>query len=325
MGFRYRRKMILATMALAVVAALPGIAQAQEEAKPEEGATESPATPPPPPVTEVTSVLPVLGSGLTVSLTRDDAGTITQVALDPSGATIVKEGDHKVVFLLADGDTQVVVKSYSKDKGDDGERAAGVKTTVTADATADVTGPGSWSADVFGTGVVTIPYTVSWDGNNPTITIGEIGLPAGVTAEIGEPRVKAGDEKSKFKISVKLSNGEDEARVNFHASARFDDDDDDEESELKVKLAVTLDSKSHVRCDDDRGDRDDRDDDDDRDRDDDEVAAASSGDRWDDDDDDDRDRGRDRGDDDDDDDDDDRGRGDDDDDDDRGGDDGDRD
>ena len=164
------------------------------------------------------------------------------------------------MFLLADGDTQVVVKSFSKDKGDDGdERAAGVKTTVTADATADVTGDGSWSADVFGTGVVTIPYTVSWDGNNPTITIGDIVLPAGVTAEIGEPKVKVSDEGSKYKISVKLSNGEDDAKVAFHASARVDDD-----GELKVKLAVSLDAKSHVRCwdDDDRRDRDDRDDDD---------------------------------------------------------------
>lgn len=301
MRFRRRRFVLVALLTLTLLANLPGIALAGDDES-----EETPATPPPPPVTEVTSVLPVLGSGLTVSLTRDDAGTITQVALDPSGATTVKEGDHKVVFLLADGDTQVVVKSFSKDKGDDGdERAAGVKTTVTADATADVTGDGSWSADVFGTGVVTIPYTVSWDGNSPTITIGDIVLPAGVTAEIGEPKIKVTEEKSRYKISVKLSNGEDDAKVAFHASSRLDDD-----GELKVKLAVTLDAKSHVRCwDDDRRDRDDRDDDDrDRGDDDDEVAAASeSGDRWDDDDD--RDRGR--GDEDD----DDRGRGDDDDDD----------
>ncbi len=311
MGFRYRKRMLLSAMTLVMVAAMPGIAQAEDQAKQENGASETPETPPPPPVTEVTSVLPVLGSGLTVSLTRDEAGTITQVALDPSGATIVKENDHKVVFLLADGDTQVVVKSYSKDKGDDGERAAGVKTTVTADATADVTGPGSWSADVFGTGVVTIPYTVAFDGNTPSITIGDITLPEGVTAEIGEPKVKSGDEKSKFKIRVTLTSGENRAKVSFVASTRVDDD-----GELDVKLAVSLDAKNHVRCwgDDDRGDRDHRDDDDrDSDGDGDEVASASQrGDRWDDDDDDDW--GRDRGDDDDDDDDDDNDRGDDDDD-----------
>jgi hypothetical protein len=288
MGSRYRTKVLLTTLAMAVVTAMPGIAQAETEPKEEEATTTAAPETEVPPVTNVTSVLPVLGSGLTVSLTRDDTGTITEVALDPSGATIVKEGDHKVVFLLADGDTQVVVKSFSKDKGDDGEATAGgVKTTVTADATADVTGPGSWSADVFGTGVVTIPYTVAFDGNTPSITIGDIVLPEGVTAEISEPKVKTSDEKSKFKIKVTLISGEDKARVSFVASTRLDDD-----GELDVKLAVTLDARNHVQCgwdrDDSRGDRDDRD----RDDDDDSVGAtAGFGDRWDsrdDDDDDDR-------------------------------------
>lgn len=287
MGSRYRRKVLLTTLAMAVVVALPGIAQAETETDEETTTTTTAPGTEVPPVTQVTSVLPVLGSGLTVSLTRDATGTITEVALDPSGATIVKEGDHKVVFLLADGDTQVVVKSYSKDKGDDGEATeGGVKTTVTADATADVTGPGSWSADVFGTGVVTIPYTVAFDGNNPSITIGDIVLPAGVTAEIGEPKIKTSEEKSKFRIKVTLISGENEARVSFLASTRLDDD-----GELKVKLAVTLDARNHVKCgwgDDDRsGDRDDRDHQDD----DGQVGvAAESGDRSDLRDDDDRDR-----------------------------------
>ncbi len=283
MGSRYRTKVLLTTLAMAVVTAMPGIAQAETESTEEETTTTLPEVVVPP-VTAVTSVLPVLGSGLTVSLTRDATGTITEVALDPSGATIVKEGDHKVVFLLADGDTQVVVKSYSKDKGEDGATAGGVKTTVTADATTDVTGPGSWSADVFGTGVVTIPYTVAFDGNVPSITIGDIVLPAGVTAEISEPSVKTSDEKNKFRIKVTLISGESTAKVSFLASTRVDDD-----GELAVKLAVTLDSRNHVRCgwdhDDRRGDRD-------RPGDDDQVGAtAGFGDRSDSrDDDEDRDR-----------------------------------
>ncbi len=231
-----RSKALLAGLVLALLAGLPGIAQA--EATEETTTTTTPV----PPVTQVTSVLPVLGSGLTVSLTRDATGVITEVALDPSGATIVKEGDHKVVFLLADGDTQVVVKSSSKGEGDEAT-AGGVKTTVTADATADVTGPGSWSADVFGTGVVTIPYTVSFDGNVPTITIGDIVLPDGVTAEIGEPKIKTSDEKSKFRIKVTLTSGENKARVSFLASTHLDDD-----GQLRVKLSVTLNSRDHVRC-----------------------------------------------------------------------------
>ncbi|HEY6628778.1 MAG TPA: hypothetical protein VI193_07340 [Acidimicrobiia bacterium] len=249
---RGRSKALITGLVLTLMATLPGIAQAENNTTEETTSTTTPV----PPVTQVTSVLPVLGSGLTVSLTRDAAGVITEVALDPSGATIVKEGDHKVVFLLADGDTQVVVKSYSKGKGDDAT-AGGVKTTVTADATADVTGPGSWSADVFGTGVVTIPYTVAFDGNVPSITIGDITLPDGVTAEISEPKIKTSDEKSKFRIKVTLISGDNKARVSFLASTRLNED-----GELKVKLAVTLDAKNHVRCGWGDGDRDHRDDDD---------------------------------------------------------------
>ncbi len=268
---RGRSKALITGLVLTLMATLPGIALAENNTTEETTSTTTPV-PPVPPVTQVTSVLPVLGSGLTVSLTRDAAGVITEVALDPSGATIVKEGDHKVVFLLADGDTQVVVKSYSKGKGDDAT-AGGVKTTVTADATADVTGPGSWSADVFGTGVVTIPYTVAFDGNVPSIIIGDITLPDGVTAEISEPKIKTSDEKSKFQIKVTLISGDNKARVSFLASTRLDDD-----GEMKVKLAVTLDSKNHVRCGWGDGDRDHRDDDDT----DGQVGAGEeSGRRWD--------------------------------------------
>jgi hypothetical protein len=235
---RGRSKALITGLVLILMATLPGIAQAGNDDSEETTTTTTPV----PPVTQVTSVLPVLGSGLTVSLTRDASGVITEVALDPSGATVVKEGDHKVVFLLADGDTQVVVKSFSKGKGDDAA-AGGVKTTVTADATADVTGDGSWSADVFGTGVVTIPYTVAFDGNVPSVTIGDIVLPDGVTAEVGDPKVKTSDEKSKFRIKVTLMSGENEAKVSFLVSTRLD-----EEGQLRVKLAVTLNSRDHVRC-----------------------------------------------------------------------------
>jgi hypothetical protein len=260
---RFKKVMIAAL--LFVFALAPGIAQA--ESTDEETTTTTTPEVEVPPVIQVTSVLPVLGSGLTVSLTRDETGVITEVALDPSGATIVKEGDHKVVFLLADGDTQVVVKSSSKGHGDEAS-AGGVKTTVTADATADVTGPGSWSADVFGTGVVTIPYEVSFDGNVPSIAIGDIVLPDGVTADIGEPKIKTSDEKSKFRIKVTLISGENKARVSFLASTHLNDD-----GELEVKLAVTLDAKNHVRCGWGDGDH--------RDHDDDQVGAGGeSGRRW---------------------------------------------
>jgi len=247
---------------MAVVVALPGIAQAEDAEKEPTGdeTTVTESTTPEHQITEVLSTLPVLGSGLNVTITRDDEGAIASVGLDPAdGATIVKEKDHKVVFLLSDGDTEVVVKA----------RGGLVQTKVKADATADVTGPGSWSADVFGNGAVTIPYTVSFDGNTPTITIGEVVGPEGVTAEVREPKTRTSDDgdKSSYKIKVKLTSGDDTAKVSFVAKTRVND-----EGEVKVSLAVTVSSRDHSKWDDDddnrRGDKRDGDDDDDDDDDD---------------------------------------------------------
>lgn len=292
MRFQDRRKTLIACLAMAVVVALPGIAQAGDEEKEPTGAdpTVTDTTIPEHRITEVLSTLPVLGSGLNVTITRDDEGAISAVGLDPAdGSTIVKEKDHKVVFLLNDDNTEVVVKA----------RGGFVQTKVKADATADVTGPGSWSADVFGNGAVTIPYTVSFDGNTPTITIGDVVVPAGVTAEVREPKTRTSDDgdKSFYKVKVKLTldDGDDSAKVSFVAKTRVND-----EGEIKVSLAITVSTrdrdKHHDDDDDRRSDKWDRDDDDDdgdrrgdRDRDDDDRDDGDDGG-----DDDDRDGGDDR-------------------------------
>lgn len=258
MGFRERRKTLIAVMAMTVMMALPGVAQAGgDKTETDEGdpaVTE--VTIPEHEVTEVLSTLPVLGSGLSVTITRDDTGAISSVGLDPAdGATIIKENDHKVVFLLSDGNTEVVVKA----------RGHSVQTKVKADATADVTGPGEWSADVFGTGAVTIPYTVSFVGNVPTITIGDVVAPDGVIAEVGEPKTRASEDGDKawYKVKVRLTTDDDRAKVSFVAKTYVND-----EGELKVGLAVTLSTPDRDRDDDDdHRHKGDRDDDGDRDRD----------------------------------------------------------
>ena len=284
MGFRERRKTLIAVMAMTVMMALPGVAQAggDQTETDEEDAAVTEVTTPEHEVTEVLSTLPVLGSGLSVTITRDESGAISSVGLDPAdGATIIKENDHKVVFLLSDGNTEVVVKS----------RGHSVQTKVKADDTADVTGPGEWSADVFGTGAVTIPYTVSFVGNVPTITIGDVVAPDGVIAEVGEPKTRASEDGDKawYKVKVRLTSGDDRAKVSFVAKTYVND-----EGELKVGLSVTLSTpdrdRDDDRDDDDRRHKGDRDDDGDRDR------RDNRGDRSDDDDrggdDDHRDHGR---------------------------------
>jgi len=268
-----RRKTLITTLVMAVMIAVPGVAQAgdtKDQATEEETTTTSV---PEPEVAEVVQSLPVLGSGMSVTITRGEDGAIASVGLDDAGATTVKETDHKVVFLLSDGSTEVVVKS----------KGGFVQTKVKAEATADVTGPGSWAADVFGNGIVTIPYDVSFDGNNPNITIGTIGLPSGVTAEIGEPKTRTSDDgnKSSFKVKVRLTSGEETAKVSFIAKVRIND-----EGEVKVALAVTLSSHDRVKCwdgDDRNRDRWDKDDGDseraDRNRDDDDGNRRDDRDR----------------------------------------------
>ncbi|MGH8914670.1 MAG: hypothetical protein ACRDZM_09170, partial [Acidimicrobiia bacterium] len=91
MRFRDRRKTLMACLAMTVVVALPGMAQAHDD---KEGTGDEPTNTeviaPDSQTTDVLSTLPVLGSGLNVTITRDDDGDISEVALDPAdGATIV--------------------------------------------------------------------------------------------------------------------------------------------------------------------------------------------------------------------------------------------
>jgi hypothetical protein len=301
--------------------AIPGVAYAHEGddeaaeavAVSDETETDETAEDEEPEVAEtpvVLSTLPVLGSGLNLTINRDENGAIASVALDPSdGTTVLKEGEHKVVILLADGDTEVTVKS----------KEGVVQTKVKADAPADVAGDGVWSGDVFGTGEVSVPYSVSFEGNVPTITVGTVSAPADVVSEIGEGKAKASDDgdRAYYSVKVELTSGENEAVLKLKASTKVDDD-----GETRVVVSATLHSDDKVDCgfgdrrDDDRRDKD-RDDDDEsearasrvsddnRDRDwDDEDDERDRGDdddrdRDDDDDDDERDRDRDRDDDDD--------------------------
>jgi hypothetical protein len=278
-------------LVLAIAMALPGVAYGQDKDSAEDTAadTAEETTEESKSADEVASVLstiPILGSGLDMTITRDDKGEIASVSLDPSnGATPTKEGDHKVVFLMEDGDTEVIVKST---KGI-------VQTKVKADAPEDVSGDGAWSGDVFGNGTVTVPYSVAFDGITPSISVGAISAPGDVTAEIGEGKVKTSDDgdRSFYAVKVELGSGDQTAVLGLVAKAKVND-----EGETKLEVSATLFSKDRVRCwfgegrrgefaDRDRDDR--KDDDGDRwDRDHDRDQARGDRDRWDGDDDSDR-------------------------------------
>lgn len=230
-----RRKPLIAALVAVMVLALPGVALANDNkdtTTTDGGATtESVATPEP---AQVISTLPVLGAGLEITLGRDDQGTITSIALDPT-ATVVEEGDHRVVFLMEDGNTEVVVKSA---KGF-------VQTTVRADATDKVAGDGAWSADVFGNGLITVPYSISFDGITPIISVGSVTTPGDVTAEVGEVKTKTSDDADKAfsKVRIRLTSGDQTATLSLKAKVYVDD-----EGATKVKVSATLSSRDRVRC-----------------------------------------------------------------------------
>jgi hypothetical protein len=176
-------------------------------------------------VGSVTTGLPVLGSQLTVTVTVGDNGAIQSVSLDRA-ADPVEEGEHRVVYELATGGTFVLVKAGPHR----------VTTRVRSDGADDVTGPGQWSADVFGNGDVVISYVIGTDADgNPTVSIAGVSPPTGVEASTGDPRTYSSDRGAKAKVVVTLTSGDDTARLFFTVSTRQKED-----GSVKVSLAVTL-------------------------------------------------------------------------------------
>lgn len=128
--------------------------------------------------------LPLLGTSLTVGVQLDAVGKISGVTLDPAGTVAAKKTtDHAVKFSNAEGTVKVSV------------RAKGSKMSIVARATlAQLTGSGTWSADVFGTGAKsTVKYTVGSNAGAPTLTIDGVAEAAGITSTTSGPTTKNGD------------------------------------------------------------------------------------------------------------------------------------
>jgi hypothetical protein len=107
--------------------------------------------------------LPLFGAQLTVDITTGPGGALTSVAVNPAGGlTATKVKPNTVVFKNADGTGSIVVKN----------RHGRQSVAARAGSLADISGPGHWSGDVFGTGTpTTVDFTVgaAADGS-PDIT-----------------------------------------------------------------------------------------------------------------------------------------------------------
>lgn len=170
-----------------------------------------------PPTTTTTVTLPLFGAPLTLDITTGPGGNISDVAVTPADNTVAtKLKPHKVVFQSANpadpsaDPARVVIKS----------RFGGQSISARAGSLGDITGPGSWVGDVFGTGsntTVTFNVGAGSDGNpditgvtssDSTAVIGDVQRSSGGGDHEGD-----GDHAS-ARVSIKFtSSGGDQSRV----------------------------------------------------------------------------------------------------------------
>lgn len=219
-----RRRLVGFVLTAALVFLAPAAALAGDDATDTAGHTADVLPPP----SVVSSELPLLGSTISVTVTLDETGTITTVSVDPSLGDPTEEAGHRVVFVTDGGETSVQVKAYG----------SWVSTKIRTTDIDKVTGPGVWEADVCGTGLVSVQYTVSVDGA-PTITIDKVTTPADVVATVGDPKAWASERWAFASASVKLTGTECSRRLWISVSSY------EKDGETKVSLSVSLSGRHH--------------------------------------------------------------------------------
>jgi hypothetical protein len=179
-----------------------------------------------------TVTLPLFGAPLTIDITTGPGGNLATVAVNPADAlTVVKNRPNKVAFVNEDGTAKIVVK------GHDGNQ----KVQARAGTLADVSGPGSWSGDVFGTGTATtVNFVVGELAGSP-------GAPdiTGVTttdptAEIGSVSHKSSDEGASASVKIKFVSGDQARFLSIKVRIENEDDDDEDESHSHARISISL-------------------------------------------------------------------------------------
>ncbi len=145
----------------------------------------------------VVVTVPLLGSPLVIDIVLDDNGNIQEVSLDPEAAGAeVESNEHRVRFRFEDGETKVEVKA----------KGSKLTTKVKTSSLENLLGPGSWSADLFGTGPVTVDYLVSDAGDGtPVVEILGIDAPPDVVVEQHEPEVETDGNETQASVKVRFA------------------------------------------------------------------------------------------------------------------------
>jgi hypothetical protein len=181
----------------------------------------------------MTATLPILGSSLIVEVKLDANGNLTTVNLDPIGAySASKVSSHAVTFASADGTTQVKIKAH-------GDKLSIKATAGSLDA---LVGPGTWSADVFGTGTKSnVAYTVgkAADGS-PTLALGAIDPVSGITVDPGTPVTKTGEHGASASVKVAFNRDGYTKKLTIKVSVKA-------EGDHPASLSLTLSGKDRQK------------------------------------------------------------------------------
>lgn len=172
-------------------------------------ATPAQAAPAQVAATPTTTTLPLFGAPLTVDVTAAPGGAIATVTVDPAdGLTASTVKPNKVKFVNEDGTARVEV----------GTRHGGERVEARAGTLADISGPGGWSGDLFGTGVVT---TVGFD-----IAATAEGAPditnvttSDATAEIGAVEYSDDDGAQRARVGIVFTNGIEKRTLSIRVNA----------------------------------------------------------------------------------------------------------
>ena len=183
-----------------------------------------------------TVTLPLFGAPLKIGITTGPGGALASVTVDPAtGNTATSASPHKVVFQSANltnptGDpAKVVIRS----------KQGGQSVSARAGSLADVSGPGSWSGDVFGTGTAsTVAFNIvaAADGS-PNIT----GVTASADGVAGTVELSSGDDdegtEMSARVSVKFTNAVGDQSRNLSIKVKVETDEDGSTS---AKLSISL-------------------------------------------------------------------------------------
>ena len=183
-----------------------------------------------------TVTLPMFGAPLTLSITTDPGGALTNVAVDSANTAnyvATKLKSHKVVFESASAanPARVVVKSGH----------GGQSVSARAGSLADISGPGVWSGDVFGTGAATtVNFTIAAKSDGTPDITGVTSSDA--TAVVGAVDYSSGDghegdSGSSARVSVKFTNtaGDQSRSLTIAARVRTNEGGD-----TSAKLSISL-------------------------------------------------------------------------------------